>query len=257
MTVEIKWDQIQSSQIRHSGDGLEITRGITVTGVDTNSINAACTIIDAMNVSGMPQLGEDYPNQTVSGGLSLLKLVDRQLRAFTPNGFKVDLVYRAVQASIEIGSSLMQVQTNKDFQGNLIKATYGEGEANQQVATVNKLIPCTTLSITRLEFICPASKSQTYAGTINSSEWSLVDHALGGNINFNGGAKKWICTGIPSRSKDTGYSWEVRYQFQYNPYGWDEEYCYVDVSTNRPPDDVTVQVVQIYGETNFNTLGLP
>lgn len=255
MTTTLILDTLDQCQIQHNTNGMEVSRGGVIKNVPINSVCPGTTMFDALNLNNMPKIGDEFPNTMSAGGLSYLRLVHRRVKSISQKDYRIELVYRNVQSQIRIGTSLLQVQTNKDYNGDLILATHGTDE--DQVATVSKLVPTTTVTISRQEYTNPFSKIQTYNGTMNSGTWQLPDLVNGGYFNIDGTAKRWLITSIQADSTDTGLSWDISYTFQYTVGGWDQYYAWIDPKTNRPPTDVTVQYAQIYTTTNYNSLALP
>jgi hypothetical protein len=191
----------------------------------------------------------------------------------------VEIIYtwdkRFPEIQYETGSTVINDQTNLDKDGNIITVSYtypDDYKYNPELASkefttsvlVDKLVPETTLTITRQEQITGkqlTTKSLTYAGTVNESSWELAGT----------GPRTWICSGITGISQDNGATYTVRYSFVYRPeksiknpdtgaitprQGWDREVVFVDPQTNEPPSDALPDVFKIYPETNFNSLGL-
>jgi hypothetical protein len=144
----------------------------------------------------------------------------------------------------------VQVETNKTAQGNVITVGYSSGGADQG-GLVSKLVPNTTISVTRRESGSPGFKSRTYVGKVNAGSWSRDPGAL---------ARTWLCTAITGRSTDGGSTYEVNYQFQYREETWDETVVYMDTETGRPAVGITdgdgIEEYIIYQTANFNALGL-
>ncbi len=147
---------------------------------------------------------------------------------------------------VEVGASVIQVETNKNAAGNVMFVSF---EDNDQGGFVSKFVPNTTISITRREFVSPGTKARNYVGKVNSSGWGLDSGAQ---------ARTWLCTGITGRSIDGGETYEVNYQFQYRAETWDETLVYIDPTTGRPPNGVSdedgINSYIIYQTTNFNNI---
>jgi hypothetical protein len=149
------------------------------------------------------------------------------------------------ESVIEVGASVIQVETNKNAAGNVMSVQYG---GSTQGGLVSKFVPQTTISVTRREFGSPGSKARNYVGKVNSSGWSLDPGAQ---------ARTWLCTSINGRSIGGG-GYEVNYQFQYRDETWDETIVYMDPETGRPPNDVSdeegINTYIVYQTTNFNNV---
>ena len=258
--MAVKLDLIDGNAGRQTEEGLELTRIAVVTGV-TGAAHKK--LINALAVEGMPTIGSGHPD------LATCKLRTIELDSVTGDTIKLRLQYsqRAQggdwypppeePAQIEVGSSLTQVETNKDIDGNLITVEYTypddykldeklQGKTIKQCSLVSRMTPETTLIFHTTEYVSPGYKSKQYTNRVNDSVWQ------------SGDAKTWLCTGIVGRSNDGGATFKVTYTFQYREDGWDEEAMFIDPNTGRPPEDVEdgvgIKKIKSHKTANFDAI---
>jgi hypothetical protein len=179
------------------------------------------------------------------------------------------LIYRESQWSftpgtetqIELGSSVQQVETNKDKSSNDLKVSHswtaaekarhfgdsvptGLADPDIQGGQVTHFKPQTSLVLTKRQSSSPLSDSQAYVGKVNSGTWQ------------GGAAGTWLCTGINGRSSDNGDHYDVVYSFQYAPEGWNPYYTYL-MPDGKPPettDTSSRKQADLYNTANFHNL---
>lgn len=190
----------------------------------------------------------------------------------------VKLEYKTVQwidipsddAVIEVGSSVVTVETNKDIHGKDITVKYtftGDAlsKAKEQYteiaedgtvevsAPVQFLFPEHTRRYNRKESSSPENKAIFYVGRTNSDNWK------------NGAPGEWLCRSILGRSNDGGDTFHVNYDFERRPIdesqeGWKGLAYFVDKSTGRPPKDLvdgtSRKWIELYYPVDFNDLNL-
>lgn len=100
------------------------------------------------------------------------------------------------------------------------------------------------------------NKARQYVGTIN-------ELALFGDPNDEGSGdppRTWLCSRIDGVSDDGGKTYNVTYEFQYNPETWDPVVVFVNPETGKPvPFPVwgeSIRQVRVYRLANFFDLGL-
>ncbi len=254
--MSVTLDRIEGSGGKLTGEGWELTRTATVTGLSGDPYDM---VIDAAGASGMPDIGDGHPSRPEC------ILRDISLSSVSANAVELQLVYRDSDTSvstIEVGSGLTQVETNKDHSGALITLEYEypadyipdptkAGETIEQGGLVSKMSPETSIVYTRSETASPGSNSRNYTGKVNTGGWSGDPGAA---------ARTWLCTGITGRSQDYGTTWEVTYTFQYRSDTWDETALFINPDDGKPPQDVVSgvgeKVIQVYTAIDFNGLGL-
>jgi hypothetical protein len=135
----------------------------------------------------------------------------------------------------------------------VVKYTDADGNTLADHLQIPVLSPNTVLEITRMETRSPLTMSEKFRRTVNASPWQ------------GGDAKSWLCRGIDGASQGSLSQYEVRYQFEYDPDGWERLEYFVDRYTGKVPDDVKVSssndhgVAKIlpYATREFAELGLP
>lgn len=266
----VKYDIINGNSGRRDSKGwsqydrIAIVEGVTGTG-DQKLDNA---------VSALDPIGTPHPS--ISG----LWLREFSPEAETPDTVRVRMHYSRFDkvseteppettGLIEIGSSVNQVETNKDHAGDLIELSYtyqdsnefemlhgGENDGmdfpyNDTVSEpFSKLAPNYKLTVHITLTGSPGSDAVNYVGKINSTSWR------------GGAAKTWLCTGIRGTSRDGGVNYSCSYEFEYNPNTWDTDVYYTFPRTGKFPNDTQItanpnsaKTVQIYDAVDFG--GLP
>lgn len=254
-------DIIEGHISEDASAGYSVERVFMVSGV---SGAAHARGYNALNAPGVPRLFEGHP--------SIPSLFCSQ-RTATPMGdssdrFRVTCRYKlpdfailqpdeSAPGLISVGGGLSQVATQKDVDGNAISVTYtypddhGDktlaGRSYTQGGEVGLMVPVTVLRETRRESVNPNFKARAYVGRVNSFPI------------WNGAARTYLCTRIEGESRDGGESYEVAYEFQYKPEGWDASVVFRDLKTNRPipnPDAEALKTVPIYAGIDFGGLNL-
>lgn len=166
----------------------------------------------------------------------------------------------ASDALISIGAALSSVESNFDIKKNPLIVTFtgtvqdDEGNetevvSEEQIATASVQIPQTVLQFSRRERSHPARKSQEFVGTVNFTHVGIW------------GTGTLLCTRIDGVSNDNGLSFDVSYEFQYNPDGWTQDISWIDPQTDRPPVSARlgngITTFEFYREEEFQFLNLP
>lgn len=222
-------------------------------------------IVKAYAMEGMPQIGDPHPAQPSAiledfSGVSIDAdgSVSGILQYRTPD--------RTVPTDDDVvitgSTTLSQVDTNVAFDGTILTTQYTyptdykeletlRGVTVDQPAIVSKLIPQPTETFTLIESDNPRVKSSIYVGKLNSETF------------LDGNAKTWMCTGIRWNSQNGGVTYQVSYDFQWRPDGWDEVIVFIDPQTAHPPimSDATakalgIKTYQIYQTIDLNGLDL-
>lgn len=227
-----------------SESGLTIERVCVVTNVTGGTVDK---IVKALREPGIPRIGSSHPSistcrlhEIVPEVMDIDKVKLRLLyKQSSGAGDYSEDIYDASESQIEVGATVSQVETNKDYKGNTMFVGYkyptdynsDTGRANDiQVDSglVTKLHPESTLNLTRRESFSPQTIAFDYVGKVNGVAWQ-------------GGAKRtWLCTGIVGRSADSGYTYNVTYTFQRRfddrrNKTWDAEILWIDPYTGKPP----------------------
>ncbi len=260
--MPVTLDVIEGMQGRRVYDGhgmkaWEFRRTAIVSGItaipDGDLLGTAVQAV----VGEVGDIGEGtYPNHP-----------DAYIQEFQPEAIdkstvKVVILYRELlysSAQIEVGTSLTQTESNLDAFGNPITLDYtfpadyiivekrGKTDKDQR-GMYQRLVPETTVTFRRKEYQSPLIKSTQYTGKTNLNTFLSL------------GSGRWLCTGIMGASDDGGLTWNVVYQFQCRPDGWDEQIVYINPDTGRPPGDlvpgVGIKCPQRYLQIDFGGLNL-
>lgn len=252
MTVYL--DQLEGGGgARYTGDGYEFRRTAKVDGLTGDADARAVAAVAALVAdSRCGDIGAAHPDQ--SGSV----LHEMAVTHLSPAVAEVTLTYRphnSAAQSVEVGTTLQPVNTNKDSDGNLMTVQWGKKQAGE----VSVLRPHSTLRVHRREALSPGHVSREYVGTVNE----LNGFALAGGQQA---ARTWLCTSIVGRSSDSGQTYWTDYAFEYNADTWDIEVAYTDPKTGKIPDQVitssaelqalAIKTFQVYAENNFDGLGL-
>lgn len=260
--MAVTLDIVDGAGGRKTKDGWEFERIAIVTGVTGSGHEK---IYNAVNATGMPDIGYSHPTVTSC----LLRTIDTiyvdkdqvKLRlnykqstvGSSSGGFEAD--------TIQVGSSVVQVETNKDIDGNDISVSYeypiGYKRSPHDTALtaavtktdgvfVSKLAPQTTLSFNFLDYVSPESYATNYVGKINSAAWRGY------------AASTWLCTRIIGVSRDNGDTWQVTCEFQYKSDTWKSTVVFVK-DDGKPPDTTDANSEKdywVYDNIDFNNLNL-
>jgi hypothetical protein len=253
-------DIIEGHSGRYTFDGWQLERIFVVSGV-TGTGHAR--LENALNTSGVPELGDAHPTSTGS-----------YLREAIPSADDSDTVrIRCIYATpgwessrqelgtVEVNANLSQTETNVDrlgldiTTGYTYPADYAYSEKLrstyvEQGGMLSKLVPDLSITKSQVEYLDPQPKAKEYVGTVNNGPWSLAPSDASGT---------WLCTGIVGRSNDGGTTWLVTYSFQYRGDTWTSTAVFIDPHTGKPPADLGAMGVvdyELYDLKNFNNLGL-
>lgn len=269
MAITVEFDQIDGMSAVLTENGWEITRTAIVKGLTGTK---SAKIISAVNsaeviAAGMPEIYDSHPDK------SSAKLREIRPSIIDTDTVKCSLVYRSSgvitnppldQTIISVGSSVQQVEVNKDTAGDLsVSHTYTADEILKfgpfnpalpmpvpQGGTISVFRPQTTYEYSRRQSASPGNYALDYVGKVNSSSWK------------GGAAKTWLCTGITGRSSDNGETYDVTFSFQYNPDTWNPEYVFLmpdgkpPAVTNSNPQagPVDLKRANYYTTANFGSL---
>ncbi len=236
MALELTLDLFDGNLARLTEAGWELDRIALITGV--SGYDGYAKLVAATGVAGLPAIGDNHPYVTTA------YLREMSLISMDTETVKLRLLYqdRWSDVSIEVGSSLVQVETNKDKDGEVLSVSYGS--ETDQSPMVSKMIATRTLIIRKRELFAPEDLARTYVGKVNSLTWR------------GDGSRKWMCNAINGGSQDGGAHWDNIYEFQFRDDTWDVEVVWFDSATGRPPDDADVTAVEIYETIDFNALDI-
>ena len=262
--MQIDHNLVSSSASSTTQYGIQITTGAIVSGLPDSESTVQ---LDSAIAFGGIQIGSAHPSFPV------YKCVDINSNSIGPNEVQIVYTweYRFPETRYEIGSGVNSQETNIDKNGAIITADYVypdeyilnpelAGSTDERSVMVEKLVPETTMTITRQESITGLYlllKSKTFTGTVNGSAWGLTGDP----------AETWLCTGISGSSQDNGITYSVRYSFAYRPpvpipwdpyykSGWNAVAVWIDPQTDAPPADVSAFSWSIYPISDFNALGI-
>ncbi len=218
----------------------------------------------AYNEPDIPKLGDTHPDEpsVIVKETNIVSVASDTVEIAVKYAAPDLLQPSTTSVIIEVGSTLSQVDTNIDVNGNILQTQYTypllyaetpefAGKTINHAGMVPRLIPEPTLRLTRLEDESPLIKSSIYVGKINSQ------------IFEDGAPGTWMCTGIEGNSQDSGFTYTVTYSFQFRPDGWGQQIVFISSDTGEPPVfanptefNLGVRSYQIYEAIDFNQLDL-
>ena len=248
-----------------AGQGVQFTEPWYVTEATGNT--PIERLNDALTATGLPTLYDPHP--TISGVFA------QEIRA-APMGTKSDKIDLTVvwsnpelttvepdpvvdPGTIYTSAGLQEVETRFDKDGVQITLTRTVGaDTETQTGIATLQIPVIIYGVQRRETGNPSLKARANIGRVNSLPIWGED------------ARRWLCTRLDGTSTDFGSTYTVNYEFQrsellrYSPTdtysSWDALLVFED-DEGRPIENPvfgeSMKTVQIAGEVDFNTLGLP
>lgn len=244
-------DQIGGSSGSQTLTGIKATRVFIVSELDAE---AASFIGAALDLG--PALYDFHPT------IPNIQATNKTATAIDAKKVRLTVQYDSIDAgdsptappdatTVSVGSSVQQVQTNKDVTGQpiSIQGVLDGNVLEAQGALVDIFEPQLTVNFQRRTETNPKDEAQVYVGRVNSS----------GFYGFP--TNSVLCTGITGQSNDGGITFETTYEFQYNRRTWVPDVVYTDSETGLPIDGATianglVQAVNVYDGADFNALGL-
>lgn len=266
MAITVEFDLQSGHSAVRTENGWEITRIALVKGLSGTADARLVNAVDSAAViaAGMPEIYDPHPTKT---GVLLRELRPEPIDSET---VKVTLVYRDAgvsiypreEARISVGSSVQQIETNRDKSGNDLKVSHSWTAAEKarhygdtvptglatpdiQGGMVTQFKPQATYEYAKRQNYSPEGDAITFVGKVNNALWR------------GGAAGTWLCTGIVGRSNDNGEHYDVTYSFQYQASGWNPYYTYL-MPDGKPPettDTSSRKVADLYETANF--AGLP
>lgn len=252
--VMINIDLIQGATgSRHIISGWGITRLAVVTGLEPAVPNAQSTgqllqaALDAL-IALVGDRGSPCPDVDVP----------TYLEQFVPEVIDMDkvhirIIYKGFPApQFEFTSSLCQVESNLDQNGDLITVqyTYPDGylldprKAGQTIMQGGMISRPTPEPSFTIKFIIGAGTINGVAvnGTQMMSWYMLYE---GGTNNapytigfITGQVHQWLITSVRGNSKDGGFSYEASITFQFRQAGWDPLVTFINPDDGKPPPDL-------------------
>lgn len=260
---------LEGMALEHGANGYVARLAFGVTDITGGG---ADILVNAMNARGIPYWGQSHPTII---GLPVARRTAR-LEPDSQRKVRVEVVYEYPSgggnfyindpddlgpgsASIEYSNTVQAATTETDYLNELLYVapyTYTPPGAaapvttDARVAKVEMQQPAPIVRYRRRERYAPASeqaspsfKSALYTGAINSAE------------TFRDDPHFWMCTGITGVSDDGGRSYNVNYEFQYNPNSWDIEIGPHDAK-GEPIQGAPTEKRQLYKEIDFWNLNL-
>jgi len=232
-------------------DRIAIVKGVTGEEDYLDSSDIGSRLKAAIYHPEIPQIGDSYPYESSA----ILYQID--CIALDADIVKLRLKYRTghwkwiwpKETSIESSGSLIQRETNKDYNNDLVTLsyTYPNGETVEISPLMPISMPQETLTFRRDESSAPYSYNN-YIGKVNDGTWQ------------GGVAYSWLCTGITGRKTSRSFYWSNVFTFQYDPITlWRAHAIFIDPNTGQPPPDLTAdgdKLVHIYEAIDFDGLGL-
>lgn len=251
-------EDVLGGSITVGKDGPFVTRKFIVEDVDASPSEVEYT---ALKADKIPAYGDPHPTipevQCVSITAAALSpaqvAIEAQYKIFTADDMIGDRV------DVESGSVTSEMETNKDREGTEMFTSHVYLERNAagdvisqrevvQYGLVRVQVPQQYIRFTRREPENPSVWSANFIGTVNDSQWRGSD------------ARTWLCTRIEGRTSDGGKSYEVNYEFQYNPETWDARVVFLDPDTKEPvagsQEGTEIQYYEVYDAQQFDLLAL-
>jgi len=226
-------------------------------------------LYDAINATNLPEIGSEHP--TIPFAV-LAEIRGDPAGAGSDKAF-VTAIYKGPEiitaepnpttdpGTLYDSVALQDIETRFDRAGEQILLTKVElSETITQPGVASLQIPVVIRGVQRREVANPSSLAAQYVGKVNSTPLWGED------------ARRWLCTRIDGTSTDFGDSYTVNYEFQrsellrYSPSptdtysSWDALLVFED-EDGRPIENPvfgeSMQIIQVYGEEDFDQLGLP
>jgi len=260
MAETITYDYLNGGiSAKLTSEGWEYTITHIIRGIQTGA-NIAERMYNAIVFAGF-EIGEDIGSWAEGCWLRSQEITLMGGEEKENENFQLTLQYKEnprQTLKIDSGSTLQQLETNKDFLGNSITTTYTyptsypdaalAGKEVTQGGIINFLQPQRTVTYRLREMVDPAIPAALYEGKINSNVWRGQDVGT------------WLCTGITGFSDNSGSFgyFDNSYTFQNNPQGWNVIVNFKQ-SDGLPPadiDDYPAASVEVepYDYIDFNTL---
>lgn len=201
----------------------------------------------ALDAVGCPQFNQEaafYPHLLVTGrAVRPLRGADPDQAdvfvTYTPKGLEGNNFYGVY------GSSLTQIETQKDINGNPLSVSYQypadykydpslASETITQGGSISVQIPQATIMISGiLGTDYPNSVTDYWMGSVNLWAWN------------GGGPGQWLVSSVTSEPESLGTNpskWKFRFEFQRKLDGWQPVVFFTDPNDGHPPADLVVDV---------------
>ncbi len=243
-------EALRAPQIPRKGDLFEGSATLIATNVHVTNIEDCTTKWEVTVTYGWPQVG---------GGPFDNPPTDQR------------------NTTLELDSTVVMKRTNIDFNGDPIRiegyhASVYDEDTGEPIGSQAKAEPIqggmvdvpvvlTVLRFMRREFPVDshqrtvAYKSKLFTGKTNS-------------VDIDGsGVNTWLCTRLGGKSDDGGLTYNMTYEFAFDPALWRATAVYIDPKTGQPGDNLSiddihtmsgngVKTFQIVGAADFHLLDL-
>lgn len=252
--------------------GADIPRMAIVTGLASDGngnydVGGANTgqlyqrVLDA--VSAVAPLSSGCPGVTVPNYLAEIGMPE----FISPDVARCKLSYRGFPAlQIEFNSSLAQVETNVDNQGNPITVVYAYPSNYSTITGGNPAY--NGLSVTQGGIVSRPTSDVSFTVKFTTAGLTgVTSMAMNvGMVNQNaypvgvipGAPRTWLCTGFRALSEDGGLTYNAALSLQYRAAKWDNPIMFINPDTGKPPPDLIsgtgYKTPQIALATSFPTL---
>jgi len=254
---------LQSAREGQGGVVGELVTRYRITGITDTDLGALKTALDA---SGVPSYGDaygaDFPNLVVTGReVSIVDAdagtydVDITYGHFTEDQDQDDPLTGVLQG--ELQASIQQVTSNVDANGDTITVEHTYPSDDPDFPDETKVQGG---EITYFE----VQKTIRMRGFRTIARPWLIVSQIQNKLNKNpwngGAARTWLCTNATStilnRAGDGTY--EMTFEFQYNPDGWDPTVVFIDERTGKPAvglvEGTGYKQIQRLDEINFDAV---
>lgn len=257
----LSWlDIIEGETLTFDANGYSMTRVCKIVGLEGNSYD----MLYLANVHGdTPPYGKVHPR------IPWARVIRKTWRSIGKGEAEGQIEYGSIQTGgqqqvddppiITVGASVQTKQTQRDVDGKQMfvrhefvttdddgNITGSTGRTDKQVGEVEVQVPFVTLRFSARRNFSPAAQAKEYVGTMNQVPWQ------------DGGLYTWLCTRIEGISRDGGETYEVDYEFAYNPETWWAVVVYIDPETNQIPPGIVVgeglRYYQVQHSKNFGLL---
>lgn len=253
-----------------------LTSGVTARRVfllENVQGNPNAIMFNAIQNGSVPKKGDPHPS------IPIIRVdsVDSMPAPGSSNNVRLIINYKALkigesppneesETQITLGGTIQNAQTNKQViirNGKeveeliILKYTFPVGKSpdgvnneKEVVPVIEKQVPNVVASLSRQETTNPLNKAVQFLGRLNSRRFL-------GTAPFT-----WMCTQLGGPSNDSGETYQVAYEFQFAPDGWNTDVLFTEPDTGRIPSDVesqrdAVQNVRVQKSADFNKLKLP
>lgn len=260
MAVEVEKDYMGDGQLGGAAwdfeNGYTMTRRYLVTGLGGAQYSRE---IRAMQWNELPAGGAAHPDPSLG-----INVIGKTVATLDLDKFVVSIQYGTPKvgeippqegspAIVSVGTVLVEVETQFDFEGNQIFTEHVDG--TRVSGSVRAFLASTEVRYQRHEQNSPGDKSKDHVGSLN-------DAGVFGDVK-----RTWLCGELAGHSNNGGLSYMVDYAFIRSPHfiagvvqPWDPTIVELDPKTGTYVLDPVLgagkKVVKVQRETNFSALNL-